>query len=156
MFAAITFRPDILYDIINLSQYNTNPVRINYVTVKRVFHYLRDKIDDGLHYWSTTFSSDLTDLPASTLKHYTYTVEIPNADHNQPIGYVDYDRAGDKKHHLSISGTCLCFVGAPVVYWSRFQPTISQINTEAEFIVAVKAGKLALYLRLMLDGLGIT
>ena len=50
---------------------------------------------------------------------------------------------------------CLCFAGAPVVYRSRFQPTISQSSTEAEFIAAAEAGKLALYLRSMLNDLGI-
>ena len=50
---------------------------------------------------------------------------------------------------------CLCFAGAPVVYRARFQPTISQSSTEAEFIAAVEAGKLALYLRSMLNDLGI-
>ena len=55
----------------------------------------------------------------------------------------------------SISGLCLCFAGAPVVYRARFQPSISQSSTEAEFIAAVEAGKLALYLRSILNDLGI-
>ena len=50
---------------------------------------------------------------------------------------------------------CLCFSGALVVYRSRFQPTISQSSTEAEFSAAVEADKLALYLRSMLHDLGI-
>ena len=51
---------------------------------------------------------------------------------------------------------CLCFAGAPVVYRSRFQPTISQSSTEAEFIAAAEAGKLTLYLRSLLNDLSIT
>ena len=51
---------------------------------------------------------------------------------------------------------CLCFAGAPVVYRSRFQPTISQNSTEAEFVAAAEAGKLALYLRSMLNDLNIS
>jgi len=50
VFSAATFRPDILYRIIKLSRYNTNHVRIHYLAIKRVFRYLRDTIDDGLHY----------------------------------------------------------------------------------------------------------
>ena len=43
-----------------------------------------------------------------------------------------------------------------MVYRTHFQSTVSQFSTEAEFIAAVKAGKLALYLRSMLDDLGIS
>jgi len=155
LFAAITCRPDILYAIIKLFQYNTKPARVRYIGAKQVFHYLCDTIDDGLHYRCTTFNSDLTDLPAPTFKHNTYTVEILKADPNQPIGYVKSNWAGESKHRRSISGMCLYFAGAPVVYRSHFQPKISQSSTEAEFIDTAKAGKLALYLRYMLNDLGI-
>ena len=49
LFAAITCRPDILYAIIKLSQYNTRPARVHYMAVKRVFRFLRDTKHDGLH-----------------------------------------------------------------------------------------------------------
>ena len=49
----------------------------------------------------------------------------------------------------------LCFAGTPVVYQSQFQPTVSQSSTEAEFIAAVETGKLSIYLRSMLQDLGI-
>ena len=39
----------------------------------------------------------------------------------------------------------------PVVYRSRFQPTISQLSTDVEFIAVTEVGKLKLYLRSMLD-----
>ena len=42
LFAAITYRPDILYAIIKLSQYNNKPARVYYIAVKRLFKYLRD------------------------------------------------------------------------------------------------------------------
>ena len=74
----------------------------------------------------------------------------------QPIAFVDSDWAGDTSHHRSISGICLCFASAPVVYRSRFQPTVSLSSTEAEFIAATEAGKLTLYLRSMLNDLNIS
>ena len=43
----------------------------------------------------------------------------------------------------------------PVVYISRFQPTISQSSTKAEFIAAAEASKLTLYLRSMINNLDI-
>jgi len=50
LFAALACRPDILYGIIKLSQYNTKPVRVHYMAVKRVFRFLRDIKHNGLHY----------------------------------------------------------------------------------------------------------
>jgi len=82
-------------------------------------------------------------------------VDIPASKPLTIIGYVDSDWAGDTKHRRSISGMCLYFAGASVVYQSRFQTTISQSSTEAEFITAVEAEKLALYLRSMLKDIDI-
>ena len=156
LFAAITCRPDILYCIIKLSQYNTKPARIHYIAVKRVFRYLRDTIEDGLHYWRQTLNPLLPNSPCPSILHDNHDVQIPHSTTTHTVGFVDSDWAGDTSHRRSISGLCLCFAGAPVVYRARFQPTISQSSTEAEFIAAVEAGKLALYLRSMLDDLGIT
>ena len=155
LFAAITCRPDILYSIIKLSQYNNKPARIHYIAVKRVFKYLRDTIDDGLHYWRETLHTKLPDSPCPTIIHDNHEVQIPKSTTDTVTGYVDSDWAGDSKHRRSISGMCLYFAGAPVVYRSRFQTTISQSSTEAEFIAAAEAGKLTLYLRSMLQDLDI-
>ena len=51
LFAAITCRPDIMYAVINLSQYSNAPAEIHFLAVKNIFRYLRATIDDGLHYW---------------------------------------------------------------------------------------------------------
>ena len=50
---------------------------------------------------------------------------------------------------------CLCFAGAPVVYRSCSQLNISQSSIEANFIADAEAGKLTLYLRAMLNNIGI-
>jgi len=147
LFATITCRPDILYNIIKLSQYNTNPARIHYLAIKRVFRYLRGIVDDGLHYWWATINTPLPDAPCPSVLHDNHLVTLPNSSKTQTIGYADSEWAGDTSHRRLISGMCLCYAGAPVVYRARFQPTVSQSSTEAEFIAAVEAGKLALYIR---------
>ena len=124
-FSAITCRPDILYCITKLSQYNTKPARIHYLSVKRVFCYLRDTIEDGLHYWREHKNTTLLDAPCSSILHDNHDVTLPQSTTSKPIGYVDSDWSGDTLHRRSISGMCLCFAGAPVVYQARFQPTIS-------------------------------
>ena len=153
---ANTCRPDILYCIIKLSQYNTKPVRIHYLAVKRIFRYLRDTISDGLHYWRPTLNKTLPHTECPSILHDNHDVQTPHSSLTQPIGFVASDWSGDMSYRRSISGLCFCFAGAPVVYRARFQSTVSQFSTEAEFIVAVEAGKLALYLRSILNDLGFT
>ena len=50
---------------------------------------------------------------------------------------------------------CLYFSGAPVVYRSGFQTTVSMSSSKAESISATKAGKFTVHLRSMLKDLGI-
>ena len=45
--------------------------------------------------------------------------------------------------------------GAAIVYKTRFQSTVALSSTEAEFVAASDAGKLALYLHSILDELGL-
>ena len=44
--------------------------------------------------------------------------------------------------------------GGPIAYKSKMQPTVSTSSTEAEFIVAVHAAKIAKYIRSILHELG--
>ena len=79
LFAVITCCPDILYCIIKLSQYNNKTDRVHYTAVKRVFKYLRDTIDDGLHYWRETLHDKLEDFPCPNLIHDNQEVQIPKS-----------------------------------------------------------------------------
>ena len=156
LFAAVTCRPDILYSVIKLSQYSNNPGAVHYTAVKRVFRYLRSTIDDGLHYWRTERRPDCPKAVIPTIPPDTYDVKIPtDTPVKEAHGYVDADWAGDTKHRKSMSGLGLFLAGAPVVYRSRFQPTISLSSTESEFVAASEAGKLSLYLRSILTQLGL-
>ena len=89
---------------------------------------------------------DLPDTPCLNILHDNHDVSLPFDSISRPIGYMYSNWAGDISHRRSISGMCLCFAGALVVYRTRFQPTVYQSSTEAELIAAVEAGKLALYL----------
>ena len=100
-------------------------------------------------------NSDLPHSNCPSILHDNHIVNIPVLSQQQTIGLVDSDWAGDVSHQRSILGLCLCLAGALVVYRARFQPTISQSFTEAEFIAAIKTGKLALYLHSIPTNLGI-
>ena len=155
LFFAATCSPGILYTIIKLSEYNNKPARLHYLSVKRVLKYLRDTLNDGLHYWRQDIHNKLLHVTAPKIPLDTHIVELPDSNPRHPHGYVDSDWADDTKHRRSISGLCFCFAGAPIVYHSHFQPAVSKSSTEAEFIAANEAGNLSLYLRLMLNDLDI-
>ena len=67
LFAAITYHPNILYDIIRLSQYSTHPIKIHYIAVRCVFKYLCDTIHDSLHYWRQKLNTTLPIIQSSNL-----------------------------------------------------------------------------------------
>ena len=156
MFAAVTCRPDILHTVIKLSQYSNRPVSVHYIAVKRVYRYLRDTINDGLHFWREHINTSLPTAPVPVLPPDNYTLkDIASQKYTQPYGTVDADWAGDVKHRKSISGIGLFFAGSPVLYRSRYQPTVSLSSTESEFIAAAEAGKMALYIQSLLNEIGI-
>ena len=68
----------------------------------------------------------------------------------------DSDWAGDSNHRKSVTGIVIKLAGGTVLYKARFQETIALSSTEAEFIAAVEAGKYILYLRSILQDIGMT
>ena len=153
LFAAVTCRPDILFAVIKLSQYSTRPAKIHFQAVKHVFKYLRDSANDGLHFWRSTTRDELPDTPLPTVPNDTHSCVTPQHDPYTAYGMVDADWGGDTSHRRSVTGLALFMAGAPIVYKSRFQTTVSLSSTESEFIAASDAGKLTLYVRGILDSL---
>ena len=69
--------------------------------------------------------------------------------------YVDADWAGDVSHRKSVSGIGILFAGAAVLYKTMYQKVIAMSSTEAKFYSLSGAGKMTLYIRSILDDLGI-
>ena len=163
IWAMITCRPEISFPVTKLSQFAAHPAALHYDAVKRVFRYINATPEHGLTYWRTAPHAYLpAHLPPSRL---TATVDqalshdisdavekySPTALH----GYVDSDWAADIRHRRSISGIVFKMAGAVIAWKCRVQPTVSLSSTEAEFLAASDAGKMALYLRSILDELHI-
>jgi hypothetical protein len=161
IWAMITCRPEISFPVIKLSQFSINPALEHYNAVKHVFRYLSGTLDYGLTYWrqapnhalpfkspppllSAPMDQPISHVPSDSGAHYS-----PFA----VFGYVDSDWATDTRHRRSISGIVFKLAGAAVAWKCRVQPTVSLSSTEAEFLAASDAGKLALYLRSILDEL---
>ena len=155
LFAAITCRPDILYPVIKLSQYSNSPAKIHFIAVKNIFRYLRATVDEGLHYWRNGKQDNLPHIADPDLLSDNHVLQHPKESPAIPLVFVDSDWGGDTSHRKSITGSTLFMAGAPVMYKTKMQPTVALSSTEAEFVAASETGKMVLYLRSILDELGL-
>ena len=159
IYAMVTCRPDISYPLIKLSQYSTKPARIHFEAVRSMYQYLKDTIDDGIHYWRKEARIDLPAVPIP--KSFTdYTNYAPHDSKStvDPTKYtlqVDASYSNDATHRKSVTGMIGRLAGGTVSYKTKFQDIIALSSTEAEFIAACDAGKNCLYIRSILDDLGI-
>ena len=164
LYAMVTCRPDISVAISKLSQYANNPAKIHYTALKNVFRYLRVTKSDGIYYWRKqilnskllkrgilpAMYSDKRECDEINAHMTTHAPNIQNYLH----GFVDSDWAGDVSHRRSITGIAIFYGGAVIAYKSKFQKTVALSSTEAEFSAACEAGKIILYLRTILEELG--
>lgn len=157
IFAMVTCRPDISHAIIKMTQYNNNPSEVHYKAVLDIYAYLRDTKTKGLTYWKTTKDDSLPTGIHTGPDAEEYILNLPQ-EHFVPsstYGYVDSDWAGDTTTRKSVSGIAFLLAGAVIVYKTLHQKSVALSSTEAEFYALAEAGKIALYIRSILNELGI-
>ncbi|XP_049345033.1 uncharacterized mitochondrial protein AtMg00810-like [Solanum verrucosum] len=116
-------RPDIIYAVNKLTQFNTFPSVAHWQAVKRLLRYLKE-----------TFLSILsTDLESQ------YGVHISPQQSTNLSAYADADWAGDINDRRSISGYIIFLGITPISWCSRKQPTVSRCSTEAEYRAVASA-----------------
>ena len=157
IFAMVTCRPDISFPIIKLCQYNSCPARSHFEALKRLLLYVRNTISEGIYYWRSTPNCDLPIGPPPTIRKdpYDRTPFPCQKNTSAPFGIVDSDWASDTTHRRSISGIGCIYGGAVVAYKSCYQKTVADSSTEAEFYALVECGKMMLYIRSILNDLGL-
>ena len=160
IYALCTCRPDISYPVIKLSQYSTRPTIVHFEAVKEVFRYLNATKEDGIYFWRKQPRNDLPYHPPPELKtdnNYTEQEihERHQHQHNILFGAVDSDYAGDTSHRRSVTGIILRLAGGTILYKTKFQDVHALSSTEAEFTAAVEAGKYILYVRSILEEIGL-
>ena len=160
IYAMITCRPDISYAVIKLSQYSTRPAAIHFDAVKSVYQYLWQTKEEGITYWRKAPRMDLPPHPLPEIvndNNYDYdeSQERKVTDESIMNAAVDSDYAGDNTHRKSVTGLSLQMAGGSILYKTRFQDTIALSSTEAEFTAAAEAGKYILYVRSILNEIGI-
>ena len=157
IFAMTICRIDISIAVIILSQYSHNPAKIHYQALKAVFVYLNATKEDGIYYWRPAPRDDLPDIPLpNTISESTALQHYLNFQQSTDLkGATDATWASDRKHRKSMGGVVFMLAGGAVYYRSRLHPTIALSSTESEFASMVDAGKAALYLRSILEEIGI-
>ena len=138
-----------------LARFSDHPAKIHYDALRRVARYLRMTKSWGLFYWRPQL---LPRLPVGVFQPLPSDPALPTfPEASQPTlltGYVDAAHATDLLTLRSITGLVFMFCGGPIAYKSKIQPTVSTSSTEAEFLAAVHAAKIAKYLRSTLSELG--
>jgi len=129
MYAALGSRPDIAYAVQYLSTFTHAHSDNHWSAVKRVFRYLQGTKKLGVRFVRGEGELELT----------VY------AD-------ADFANAGDAK---SVSGYA-CMLGGGVVSWSsKKQSTVALSTTEAEYIALTHASKQLIWIRRLLNDIGI-
>ena len=131
LYLAVYSRPDILYAVVKLSQFSTNPSLIHLAAVKRIFRYLRSCPDLGI-----TYSRD---------------------GGEQLVGYTDANWGGGnvaEDGRRSTSAYIFTLGGGPISWSSKRQHTVATSSCEAEYIGQCNAAKEAVWLRLLLREVG--
>jgi hypothetical protein len=158
IYALVTCRPDLSFSIVKLAQYSAAPAAIHFEAVKQVYKYLQATQDRGIIYWRKQPNFDLPVHPLPLLEEdANYT---PGDARKQPngetlVGAVDSDYAGDNSHRKSVSGIVIKLAGGTILYKTQYQATIALSTTEAEFTAACEAGKYLIYVRTILEEIGL-
>ena len=93
LYLALASRPDIIYAVIKLARYASNPSSDHIIAIKRVFRYLKYSIFLGIIY----------------LNNNNYYLQ----------GYCDADYAGDIISSKSTTGYIFYYAGGPIMWKSK-------------------------------------
>ena len=144
IWAMTTCRPDLTYSSVKLSQSNSCPHEIHYHDLKHPLKYLYHTRDNGLYFWQTHPRMELPEGPLPTIKSTRQDILLdnrPQFDAHIAHAYANSDWATCTKTQRSFGGTCIRLAGSTIAYKCKFQPTIAESSTEAEFMAAYDTGR---------------
>ena len=121
MYLAVCTRPDIAFAVAYLSRFLDNHSHVHWIAALRILRYLKG-------------------TPTLSLRYSSKAEEALEV-------YSDADFASDKISRRSVSGQIVKLNGAPILWGSTQQKTISLSTTEAEFIAATEVTKSVIWLK---------
>lgn len=126
MYLCVMTRPDIMFAVSYLSQFNINHTKEHWTAAKRVLRYLKGTMDLCLTYSGNDLS----------LK-----------------GYVDADWANNPLDRKSFTGYAFTLANCAISWECRKQSSIALSSTEAEYMAITESAKEAVYLLALLKEL---
>ena len=161
MYAYVTARPDISYAVTTLSKFSSAPGSYHFHLLRGIANYLKATINWGIRFKRPRFLQEPYPGAFNIILHHELPEESAltksfgiNIDTPKLIGFVDAAHANELIKRRSTTGLVYTFMGGAVVYQSKTQSITAGSSTEAEFIAAHSAGKIARYLRRILSQIG--
>lgn len=127
MYLAVATRPDIMFAISYLSQFNDCHKEEHFKCAKRVLRYLKATKNVGL-----TFTKTGQDMH----------------------GMADADWGSCKLDRKSFSGYCFKYAGTAISWMSKKQKSVALSTAEAEYVALTEAAKEAIHLKSLFKDLG--
>jgi hypothetical protein len=149
IWAMTTWRPDISFTSVKLSQSNSAPAELHFHGLKHAIRYLYITRNDGIYFWRTRARNELRAGPMPTVNSNMKDLLLqdrPQHDANVAVAYSDSDWATCVKTRRSFSGLCIQLAGGTIAYKTKFQPTVALSSTKAEFMAACDVGRMCLFI----------
>lgn len=128
MYLVVGTRPDLAFTVNRLAQYNESYLDAHWSAAKRVLRYIQGTQNYGLVFKKTS----------STIS-----------------GYCDADYANDNFDRKSYGGYVFKLSGSAISWRSQKQRTVVLSTTEAEYVSLSEASKEAMYLRNLMEEMGL-
>lgn len=127
MYDMVCTRPNISQAVSVVSRFMVNPGKAHWEAVKWILRYLKGTINTSLHFGGDTC---------------------------QISGFVDSDYAGDLDRRRSTTGYVFQIHGAPISWRLMLQHIVTLSTTKVEYMAVAEGVKEALWLKGLLDDLG--
>ncbi|GJR70298.1 retrovirus-related pol polyprotein from transposon TNT 1-94 [Tanacetum coccineum] len=131
MYLMVCTRPDIAYEVSIVSRYLANPGKNHWEAVKWILKYLRGTANVGLVYGTN------------------------HSNHVDVTCFVDSDYAKDPNKGSSITAYAFLVQGCVVSWKATLQHVVALLTTEAEYMALTEAAKEAIWVRGLLEELGV-
>ena len=131
MYVMVYTRPDVSYTVSVVSRYMDNPWKVRWQSMKWILGYLRGTIDVGIVY------------------------DRNNNISGSVLGNVDLDFTGDLDRRRSLIGYVFTFARGAFSWKATLQSTSAFSTTEVEYMTTIEAVKEAIWLRGLVDDLGL-
>lgn len=126
MYLMLATRPDLAFAVSHLSQFCSDPTKVHWSAVKRVFRYLKKTRDDVLWLNGTAAKPKTSELV---------------------YGFSDADWASDAQDRKSIGAYLYYYKGSVVSWASKKQACVATSSMESEYVSASTAAREGTWIR---------